>query len=117
MAHKVEIEQMLQMLQEAQKAHDKAITKTYKQLRNLLSGDAQSQWDRICCEMHKCDLWAAVNGQVTKGRHPRRWMSFLDCLKLHKLTLFSVDAAKRQRFYIQQAVCKPQRATVRQHIS
>jgi hypothetical protein len=44
------------------------------------------------------------------------WMSFLDCLKLHKLMVFSADAAKRQRFYIQQAVRKPQRATVRQHI-
>jgi hypothetical protein len=42
-ACKVEIEQTSQMLQEAQKAHDKAIAKTYKQLRNLLSGDAQSQ--------------------------------------------------------------------------
>ncbi len=47
-ACKVEIEQTQQMLQEAQKAHDKAITKVYKQLRNLLSGDAQSQWNRIC---------------------------------------------------------------------
>ncbi len=46
MAGKVEIEQTQQMLQEAQKAHNKAITETYKQLRNLLSGDAQSQWDR-----------------------------------------------------------------------
>jgi hypothetical protein len=43
-------------------------------------------------------------------------MSFLDCLKLHKLTVFSADAAERQSFYIQQAVRKPQRATVRQHI-
>ena len=60
MAHKVEIEQTQQMLQEAQKAHDKAITKTYKQLRNLLSSDAQSQWDCICCKMHKHDSWAAV---------------------------------------------------------
>jgi hypothetical protein len=100
------------MLQEAQKAHDKAIAKSYKQLRNLLYGDAQYQWDRICCP----DSWAAVNGQVTKGRHPQMWTSFLDCLKLHKLTVFSADAAKRQRFYIQQAVHKPQRATVRQHI-
>jgi hypothetical protein len=61
-AHKVEIEQTQQMLKEAQKAHDKAITKTYEQLRNLLSGDAQSQWDRICRKMHKRDLWARVNG-------------------------------------------------------
>ncbi len=70
-ARKVEIEQTSQMLQEAQKAHDKAIAKSYKQLRNLLSGNAQSQWDRVCRKMHERDLWAAVNGQVTQGRHPR----------------------------------------------
>ncbi len=106
-ARKVKIEQMVQMLQESQKAHDKAIAETYKQLRNLLSGDAQSQWDCVCREMHEHDSWAAVNGQVTKGRHPQTWMSFLDCLELHKLTVFSADAAKRQWFYIQQAVHKP----------
>jgi hypothetical protein len=64
-ARKVEIEQTQQMLQEAQKAHDKAIAKSYEQLRNLLSGNTQSQWDRVCREMHERDLWAAVNGQVT----------------------------------------------------
>jgi hypothetical protein len=115
-ARKVEIEQTHQMLQEAQKAHNKVILKSYEQLRNLLSGDAQSQWDRVCHKMHERDLWAAVNSQVTKGRRPQMWMSFLDCLELHKLTVFSADAAERQRFYIQQAVCKPQRATMRQHI-
>ncbi len=104
------------MLQESQRAHDKAIAESYEQLRNLLSGDTQSQWDRVCCKMHENDLWAAVDGQVTKGRHPRMWMSFLDCLELHKLMVFSADAAEKQQFYIQQAVRKPQRATVRQHI-
>ncbi len=44
----VEIEQAQQMLQEFQKAHNKALAKMYKQLRNLLSGDVQSQWDRVC---------------------------------------------------------------------
>ncbi len=111
-ARKVEIEQTHQMLREAQKAQDKAIAESYKQLRNLLSGNAQSQWDHVCRKVLEHDLWAAVNGQVTKGSLPRTWMSFLDCLKLHKLTVFSADAAKRQRFYIQQAVRKPQRATV-----
>jgi hypothetical protein len=43
-------------------------------------------------------------------------MSLQDCLELHKLTVFNADAAKRQQFHIQQAVRKPQRATVRQHI-
>ncbi len=104
------------MLQEAQKAHDKAITKSYEQLRNLLSSNAQSQWDCICHKMNERDSWAAVNSQVTEGRRPRTWTSFLDCLELHKLTVFSADAAERQQFYIQQVVRKPQRATVQQHI-
>jgi hypothetical protein len=116
MACKVEIEQTVQMFQEAQKAHNKAVSKSYEQLRNLLSRDAQSQWDCVCRKMHKRDSWAAVIGQVTKGRRPRMWMSFLDCLELHKLMVFSANAAERQWFYIQQAVRKPQRATVRQHI-
>jgi hypothetical protein len=44
-------------------------------------------------------------------------MSFLDCLELHKFTVFSADTAEKQQFYIQHAVHKPQRATMRQHIS
>jgi hypothetical protein len=116
-AHKLEIKETQKMLQEAQKQHGKAIAKTNKQLRNLLSGDPQSQWDCVCRKMHEHDLWAGVNGQVTLGKHPRTWAAFQDCLELHKLTVFSADTAKRQRFYIQQAVCKPQRATVQQHIS
>ncbi len=115
-ARKVEIEQTQQMLQEAQKSHNKAVAKLYEQLRNLLSGDPQSQWDCICRKMHEHNSRAAVSGQVTKGRRPRTWMSFLDCLELHKLTVFSADAAEKQQFYIQQVVCKPQRAPVRQHI-
>jgi hypothetical protein len=102
-ACKVEIEQTQPMLQEAQKAHNKAIAESYKQLRNLLSGDAQSQWDCGCHEMHERDSRAALNGQVTEGRRTQMWTCFLDCLELHKLTVFSADAAKRQQFYIQQA--------------
>ena len=115
-ARKVEIEQTQQMLQEAQKAHDKAIAERYKQLRNLLSGDAEFQWDHVCRKMHRHNSWAGVNGQVTKGRRPQTWMSFQDCLELHKLTVFSANVAKRQWFYIQKVVHKPQRVAVQQPI-
>ncbi len=69
-ARKVEIEQTTQMLQESHRAHDKAFAELYEQLRNLLSGDVQSQWDQVCHKMHKNDSWAAVNGKIIKGRHP-----------------------------------------------
>ncbi len=69
-ARKVEIEQTQQLLQDFQKAHDEAIAKVYKQLQNLLSGNPQALWGRVCREMHKHDSWAGVNGQVTEGRCP-----------------------------------------------
>ncbi len=104
------------MLKEAQKADNEAVAKMYKLLRNLLSGDPQSQWDWFCRKMHKHDLWARVNGLMTAGRCLHSWTAFQDCLKQHKLTVFTADVAKRQWFYIQQAVHKPQKATVQQHI-
>jgi hypothetical protein len=41
-ACKLEIKETQKMLQESQKQHDKVIAKTYKLLRNLLSGNLQS---------------------------------------------------------------------------
>ncbi len=90
--------------------------KSTSSCKNLLSGNPQSQWDHVCCKMYKHDSWAGVNGQVTEGRRPQMWMSFQDCLELHKLTVFSADAAERQWFHIQQGMHKPQSAIVRQHI-
>jgi hypothetical protein len=81
--HKLVIKETQKMLQEAQKQHNKAIAKTYKLLRNLLSGDLQSQSDCISRKMNKLDLWAGVNSQVTVGRCPRTWAAFQDCLELH----------------------------------
>ncbi len=46
----------------------------------------------------------------------KSFATFLDCLELHKLTVFTHDAAERQKYYIQQQV-HPTRATVHQFIS
>ena len=116
-AQREELKQTQEMLELAQKEHEKAIAQVYEFLRNLLSGDPQAQWDRICREMHERDSWAALNGAKHEGKRPRTWASFKDCLELHKLTVFTIDAAERQKFYIQQGVRKPQRATVRQYVS
>jgi hypothetical protein len=53
---------------------------------------------------------------MTTRRCPHSWTAFQDCLELHKLMVFTADAAKRQWFYIQKVVPKPQRATAHQHI-
>ena len=42
----------------------------------------------------------------------KTWVSFLDCIEFHKLTIFSCDTAELQCYYMQQGVKKPQRAPV-----
>jgi hypothetical protein len=41
----------------------------------------------------------------------------LDCIKLHKLTIFPVNVAEKQRYYMTQVVKKPHRVTVRQYMA
>ncbi len=45
------------------------------------------------------------------------WLSFQDCIELHKLTIFPADAAEKQRFYMQQKIKKPQQVLVHQYMS
>jgi hypothetical protein len=41
----------------------------------------------------------------------------MDCIELHKLTIFPADPAEKQPYYMQQMIKKPQRVTVRQFMS
>jgi hypothetical protein len=41
----------------------------------------------------------------------------LDCIKLHKLTIFPVDAAKKQHYYMMQTVKIPQQVMVHQYMA
>jgi hypothetical protein len=91
--------------------------KAYEMFRCFVVGKPRAQWDKIVHEMHTKDPWIGMNGSSNKGMHVCSWMSFLDCIELHKLTIFSVDAAEKQRYYMTQTVKKPQQAKVRQYMA
>jgi hypothetical protein len=67
--------------------------------------------------MHTKNSWIGVNGKSNKGIRVKSWISFMDCIELHKLTVFPADAAEKQRYYMQQMIKKPQRVTVCQFVS
>jgi hypothetical protein len=74
------------------------------------------QWDRIVDEMHTKNPWIGINGKSNKGICVKSWISFMDCIELHKLTIFPADAADKQRYYMQQTIKKPQQFTVCQFV-
>jgi hypothetical protein len=75
------------------------------------------QWDRIVNEMHTKNPWIGVNGKSNKDICVKSWILFMDCIELHKLTIFPADAAEKQHYYKQQTIKKPQRVTVCQFVS
>jgi hypothetical protein len=91
--------------------------KAYKLFRCFIVGKARTQWDRIVNEMHTKNPWIGLNGKSNKGICVKTWISFMDCIELHKLTIFLTDAAEKQSYYMQQMIKKPQRVTVRQFMS
>jgi hypothetical protein len=56
--------------------------------------DQQTQRDKIVQEMHTKDPWVGVDGVSYKGIRVCSWSAFLDCIKLHKLTIFPIDATE-----------------------
>ncbi len=91
--------------------------KPYKLFRCFVVGKAQTQWDRTVNEMHTKNPWIGVNSKSNKGIRVKSWISFMDCIELHKLTLFLADAAEKQHYCMQQTIKKPQQVTVHQFVS
>ncbi len=91
--------------------------KAYKQFRCFVVGKAQMQLDRIMNKMHTKNPWVGINDKSNKGIRVKSWISFMDCIELHKLTIFPADTAERQCYYMQQMIKKPRRVTVRQFVS
>ncbi len=91
--------------------------KAYKLFHCFVVGEAQMQWDRIVNEMHTKNPWVGVNSKSNKGIRVKSWISFMDCIELHKLTIFPADAAEKQHDYMQQTIKKPQQVTVCQFVS
>ena len=73
----------------AEKNALKEVVKCYEMFRTYFAGEARTQWDKVVQEMHQKDPWVAVNGSLNPGPHKKTWEYFLDCIKLHKLTIFS----------------------------
>jgi hypothetical protein len=97
-----------------------AITVTkqaYKMFRLFVVGDQQTNWDKIVLEIHTKDPWVGVNGAHHKGICCHSWLAFMDCIKLHKLTIFPINEAEKQHYYMTQMIKKPQQVTVRQYMA
>jgi hypothetical protein len=89
----------------------------YDLFQKLLRDEPKIQWDWIVTDMHTKSPWEDIKSVKHNSLHRKLQQSLTDCIEFHKLTVFTVDAAERLRYYLMCSVKKPVRWTIRMHIS
>ncbi len=56
-------------------------------------------------------------GAKHNGLRGKLHQSLTDCIEFHKLTVFTIDAVERLKYYLMCSIKKPVRLTIRMHIS
>jgi hypothetical protein len=89
----------------------------YDLFRKGLKEDPELQWDRIVDDMHTKDPWEDLKGVKHDGIRRKSSLSLWECIDFHKLTVYSINAAERQRFYMLCNLKKPTKSSIRAHVT
>jgi hypothetical protein len=113
------LEPAKQELVSAEVAETAKVAIVYKLFRKglKLKEDPELQWDPIVDDMHSKDPWEDLKGARHKGICMKSCLSLWECIDFHKLTVYSIDAAERKRFYILCNLKKPTKSSIRAHVT
>jgi hypothetical protein len=84
----------------------------YDLFHKLLRDEPKIQWDCIVTEMHTKTPWENIKGVKHNSLRGKSHQSLMECIKFHKLTVFTINAAERLRYYLMCSVKKPIRWTI-----
>jgi hypothetical protein len=97
--------------------HTIAIQACYDLFRQLLADHPSDQWDPIIREVHESDPWTSLDGHKNNGLQMKTSESLEDCITFHKRTVFTLDAAERQKSYMMGSLKKPHKMTIKGDVS
>jgi hypothetical protein len=91
-------------------------TKMFQFYANLLSLNAKYTWNKIVREQMEADLYKDLKGMSRKGPMGLLQESFNGCVMFHLLTVFPINAAEQEKYYLSNILKKPQWVGIRQFI-
>jgi hypothetical protein len=111
-----DLEKAKQSLRTAKGAMIFAANKMFTFYLNLLSPKSKYAWNKIVSEQTVSDLYINLQGDTLEGPRGMSRKSFNDCVMFHLLTVFPINAAEQEKYYITNVLKKPQRINVRQFV-
>jgi hypothetical protein len=90
-----------------------AASKMFLFYLNLLSPESKYTWNKIVSEQTESNPYINLQGDTLEGPRGMSHQSFHDCVMFHLLTVFPINAAEQEKYYITNVLKKPQRVNVR----
>jgi hypothetical protein len=78
----------------------------------LLRDEPKIQWDCIVTEMHTKNPWQDIKGAKHNSLRRKLHQSLMDCIKFHKLMVFTDNTVERLKYYMMCSIKKPMRWTI-----
>jgi hypothetical protein len=111
-----DLEKAKQAQRTAKGAMTIAANKMFTFYSNLLSAESKYAWNKIVGEQTESDPYLNLQGDSLEGPRGMSCKSFNDCMMFHLLTMFPINAAEQEKYYITNVLKKPQRINVRQFV-
>jgi hypothetical protein len=93
-----------------------AMSKMFTFYLNLLSPESKYAWNKIVSEQMESDPFVNLQGDSLEGPRGMSCELFNNCVMFHLLTVFPINAAEQEKYYISNVLKKPQRINVRQFV-
>jgi hypothetical protein len=109
-----DLEKAKQAQRTAKGATTVAASKMFLFYLNLLSTESKYAWNKIVSKQTESDPYINLQGNFLEGARGMLHALFNDCVMFHLLTVFPINAAEQEKYYISNVLKKPQRVNIRQ---
>jgi hypothetical protein len=83
---------------------------------NLLSPESKYLWNKIISKQTESDPYDNLQGDALEGPRGVSRGLLNNCIMFHLLTVFPLNAAEQEKYYISNVLRKPQCINVRQFV-
>jgi hypothetical protein len=107
-----DLEKAMQAQETAQGAMTAAATLMFIFYSNLLSPESKHAWNKIVIKQMEGDPYVNLQGVSREGPRGMSCKSSNNSAMFHLLTLFPINAAEQEKYYISNVLKKPQSVNV-----
>ncbi len=110
------LEKAKKAAKDARGAMTTAASQMFAFYANLLSVKAKYAWNKIIVEQTESNPYVDLQGVSQTGLRGMSRKSFDDCMLFHLLTMFPINAAEQENYYITNVTKKPQHVNLHQFV-